>query len=81
MTMPNPCCPLLSHFEYMSSCVAYTAYISDYAPMFCACTCRVLLHVFLFFWTFLVSICVLFFVWAASYDELMPPLAACHRNS
>ena len=31
---------------------------------------------------FSVSICVLcFFVWAASYDGLMPPLAACHCNN
>jgi len=30
---------------------------------------------------FSVSICVsCFFVWAASYDGLMPPLAACHCN-
>ena len=45
--------------------------------MFSACTCHQLLHVFLFFCLhfFSVSICVLcFFVWAASYDGLMPPL-------
>ena len=37
---------------------------------------------FLLFALFSVSICVLCsFVWAASYDGLMPPLAACHCNN
>jgi len=37
---------------------------------------------FVFFALFSVSICALcFFVWAASYDGLMPPLAACHCNN
>ena len=39
------------------------------------------LNVFLLFCTFSLSICVLYFVWAASYDGIMPPLAACHCNN
>ena len=47
-----------------------------------ACICHLLLHIFLVFALFSVSVCVLcFLLRAASYDGLMPPLAACHCNS
>ena len=53
-----------------------------YAPMFCSCTCHLLMHVFFVFCTFFCQdMCIMFFVWAATYDGLMPPLAACHCNS
>jgi len=47
--------------------------------MFCICTCHLFLHVFCLCAFFSVSVCVLcFLLWAASYDGLMPSLAACH---
>jgi len=45
-----------------------------------ACICHLLLHVFCTF--FCQYMCIMFFLlWAASYDGLMSPLAACHCNS